>query len=72
MKIYFWLHDELGFDNWGGAFCISNVRYISTKALSVMELKYFILLTWYQTYYPKQYTEVIGDENIWEGGQNNG
>ena len=37
-----------------------------------MELKHFILLTWYQTYYPKQYAEVIGDEDIWEGGQNDG
>ena len=25
-----------------------------------------------KTYYSKQYSEVIGDENIWEGGQNNG
>jgi hypothetical protein len=38
---------------------------MATKAISVMELKYFILLTWYQTYYPKQYTEVIGDDIIW-------
>jgi hypothetical protein len=44
------------------------VRYMSTKALSLLELKYIILLTWYQTYCPKQYAEVvIGEKNIWEG-----
>ena len=61
----------LGFDDWFASYLLG-VRYMSTKALSVMELKYIILLTWYQTYYPKQYAEVIGDENIWEGGQENG
>ena len=62
---------NLGFDDWLASYLLS-VRYMSTKALSVMELKYIILLTWYQTYYPKQYAEVIGDEDIWEGGENNG
>lgn len=62
---------SLGFDDWFASYLLS-VRYMSTKALSVMELHYIILLTWYQTYYPKQYAEVIGDENIWEGGQDNG
>ena len=61
----------LSFDDWFASYLLG-VRYMSTKALSVMELKYIILLTWYQTYYPKQYVEVIGDENIWEGGQDNG
>lgn len=58
---------NLGFDDWFASYLLG-VRYMSTKALSVMELKHIILLTWYQTYYPKQYAEVIGDENIWEGG----
>jgi aspartyl/asparaginyl beta-hydroxylase (cupin superfamily) len=40
---------------------------MSTKALSVLELWHIIVLTWYLTYYPKQYAEVIGVENIWEG-----
>ena len=62
---------SLGFDDWFASYLLG-VRYMSTKALSVMELMYIILLTWYQTYYPKQYAEVIGDENIWEGGQENG
>ena len=60
----------LGFEDWFASYLLG-VRYMSTKALSAMELKYIILLTWYQTYYPKQ-SEVIGDENIWEGGQDNG
>ena len=55
------------FGDWYASYLLS-VRYMSTKALSVMVLKYIILLTWYQTYYPK----LIGDENIWEGGQDNG
>ena len=55
---------NLGFDDWFASYLLG-VRYMSTKALSVMELKYIILLTWYQTYYPKQYAEVIGDDIIW-------
>lgn len=45
---------EIGFDDWLVSYLLG-VRYMSTKALSVMELKYIILLTWHQTYYPKQY-----------------
>ena len=45
---------SLGFDDWFASYLLG-VRYMSTKALSVMELHYIILLTWYQTYYPKQY-----------------
>ena len=56
---------SLGFDDWFASYLLG-VRYMSTKALSVMELHYIILLTWYQTYYPKQYAEVIGEEDIWE------
>ena len=62
---------SLGFDDWFASYLLG-VRYMSTKALSVMELKYIILLTWYQTYHSKQFSSVIGFENIWEGGQNNG
>ena len=62
---------KLQYDDWFIDYLL-RTNYMSTKALSVMELKHIILLTWYQTYYPKQYAEVIGDENIWEGGQNNG
>ena len=55
---------NLGFDDWFASYLLG-VRYMSTKALSVMELKHIILLTWYQAYYPKQYAEVIGDDIIW-------
>ena len=62
---------NLGFDDWFASY-LMGVRYMSTQALSVMELKHIILLTWYQTYSPKQYAEVIGEDDIWEGGENNG
>ena len=42
-------------------------KYLSTRALSVLELRYIILLSYFKTYYSKQYSEVIGVENIWEG-----
>ena len=57
---------SLGFDDWFASYLLG-VRYMSTKALSVLELWHIIVLTWYLTYYPKQYAEVIGVENIWEG-----
>ena len=62
---------SLGFNDWFASYLLG-VRYMSSKALSVMDLKYIILLTWYQTYYPKLFAEVIGEEDIWEGGQDNG
>ena len=52
---------SLGFGEWFASYLLG-VRYMSTKALTVMELKYIILLTWYQTYYPKQYADVIDDK----------
>jgi DNA polymerase III alpha subunit (gram-positive type) len=57
---------NLGFEDWLASYLLG-VRYMSTKALSVLELWHIIVLTWYLTYYPKQYAEVIGVENIWEG-----
>lgn len=57
---------NLGFDDWFASYLLG-VRYMSTKALSVLELWHIIVLTWYLTYYPKQYAEVIGVESIWEG-----
>ncbi|MBR5187491.1 MAG: hypothetical protein IKW18_03380 [Clostridia bacterium] len=62
---------SLGFNDWFASYLLG-VRYMSSKALSVMDLKYIILLTWYQTYYPKLFAEVIGEEDIWEEGQDNG
>jgi DNA polymerase III alpha subunit (gram-positive type) len=59
------------FGDWYASYLLS-VRYMSTKALSVLELKYITLLTWYQIYHPKQFSSVIDFGNIWEGGENNG
>ena len=61
----------LGFDKWFVDY-LSHIVYMAPKALSVAELRYSIALKWYKIYHPKEYAEVIGDENIWEGGQNNG
>ena len=58
------LKNLLGFDDWFASYLLG-VRYMSTKALSVLELWHIIVLTWYLTYYPKQYAEVIGDDIIW-------
>lgn len=58
--------NNLGFNDWFASYLLG-VRFMSTKALSVLELWHIIVLTWYLTYYPNQYAEVIGVENIWEG-----
>lgn len=50
----------LGLNDWFCSF-IRTTRYMSTKALAVLELKYSIILTWYQTYCPTQYAEVVVD-----------
>ena len=47
---------SLGLGDWLANYLLG-VRYMSTQALSVM--KYIILLTWYQTYYPKHYERVM-------------
>ena len=58
--------NNLGFNDWFASYLLG-VRFMSTKALSVLKLWHIVVLTWYLTYYPKQYAEVIGEENIWEG-----
>ncbi len=40
----------LGLDDWFCGF-IGKTHYMSTKALAVLELKYSIILNWYQVYY---------------------
>ena len=55
---------SLGFGEWFASYSLG-VRYMSSKVLSLTELKYVILLTWYKTYYPKQYSEVVNDDIIW-------
>ena len=59
----------LGFGEWFASYLLG-VRYMSTKALSVMKLKHFILLTWYQTYYPKHYGCVMNKGTVaWENAE---
>ena len=50
----------LGFDDWFGGF-IGTTHYMSTKALAVLELKYSIILNWYQVYYPRDYQQIMAD-----------
>ena len=58
---FFWVLQMLGLEDWlSDYFC--KIRYMSTKALSVLELKYSIIINWYSTYYPKEY-ELVNKEN---------
>jgi DNA polymerase-3 subunit alpha (Gram-positive type) len=53
----------LGLDDWFGSY-IRATHYMSTKALAVLELKYSIILTWYQVYYPRDYQQTMADYNV--------
>jgi DNA polymerase III alpha subunit (gram-positive type) len=53
----------LGLDDWFGSY-IRATHYMSTKALAVLELKYSIILTWYQVYYPRDYQQIMADYNV--------
>ena len=53
----------LGLDSWFGSY-IRAAHYMSTKALAVLELKYSIILNWYQIYYPRDYQQIIADYNV--------
>ena len=56
---------SLGFDDWFASYLLG-VRYMSTKALVILELRYAILLTHYKLNYPKEYEEVLTGEDVWE------
>ena len=56
---------SLGFDDWFASYLL-DVRYMSTKALSILELRYIIMLTYFKCFHPKEYKEVLAGENIWE------
>lgn len=49
--------------DWLGGF-IRRTRYMSTKALAALELKYSIILTWYQAYYPREYQKIMAGYNF--------
>lgn len=50
----------LELDDWFGSY-IRTTQYMSTKAFGVLELKYSIILNWYQVYYPREYQRVMAD-----------
>lgn len=50
----------LGLDSWFGSY-IRATQYMSTKALAVLELKYSIILNWYQLYYPRGYQQIMAE-----------
>ena len=56
---------SLGFGEWFASYLLG-VRYMSTKALSVLELRYIVLLTYFKMYYPKEFEETLSGEDIWE------
>jgi DNA polymerase-3 subunit alpha (Gram-positive type) len=50
----------LGLDSWFGSY-IRATHYMSTKALAVLELKYSVILNWYQVYCPSDYQQIMAD-----------
>ena len=56
---------SLGFGEWFASYLLG-VRYMSTKALSILELRYIIMLTYFKLYYSHEYQEVIAGEDIWQ------
>lgn len=57
--------NDLGFGEWFASYLLG-VRYMSTKALSILELRYIITLTYFKLYYSHEYQEVIAGEDIWQ------
>ena len=55
----------LGFDDWFASYLLG-VRYMSTKALSILELRYIIMLTYFKCFHPNEYKEVLAGEDIWQ------
>ena len=56
---------SLGFGEWFASYLLG-VRYMSTKALSILELRYIIMLTYFKCFHPKEYEEVLAGEDIWQ------
>ena len=52
-----------GLDSWFGSY-IRATHYMSTKALAVLELKYSIILNWYNAYYPRKYQQTMAEYNV--------
>jgi hypothetical protein len=56
---------SLGFDDWFASYLLG-IRYMSAKALSILELRYIVMLTYFKLYYSHEYQEVIAGEDIWQ------
>ncbi len=48
----------LGLDDWLSGY-LSTIRYMSVKALAVLELKYLIIFCWYEANYPSEYRMIM-------------
>ena len=55
---------SLGFEDWFANYLLG-VRYMSTKALSILELRYIIMLTYFKCFHPKEYEEVLAGKDVW-------
>ena len=55
----------LGFGEWFASYLLG-VRYMSTKALSILELRYIIMLTYFKCVHPREYEEGLTGEDIWQ------
>ena len=56
---------SLGFNDWFASYLLG-VRYMSTKASAILELRYIIMLTYFKCFHPKEYKEVLAGEDIWQ------
>lgn len=48
---------NIGFDEWFISY-LSKIIYLPSKAMSVIEFKYILLLTWYDIYYKEEFKKV--------------
>lgn len=54
---------QLGFEDWFVDY-LSRIHYMAPRALSILELRLFIALTYYKTHFPKQFENIVGNKNI--------
>ena len=54
---------QLGFEDWFVDY-LSRIHYMAPRALSILELRLFIALTYYKTHFPKQFENIVENENI--------
>ena len=54
---------QLEFEDWFVDY-LSRIHYMAPRALSILELQLFIALTYYKTHFPKQFENIVENENI--------